>query len=127
LLNHGRKAFVQLHDHFFPLKPLAANYDFFDLVKTFSSSTDPILEFRQTQRQDGIEVTMAMAMAHNAPVDWEKVSSSYPNDDTGKNMSLQPFFRDTKEFSKIFVATMQPSKGASSSAPPTNTTATEVP
>jgi 23S rRNA A2030 N6-methylase RlmJ len=47
---------------------------------------------------------MAMAMAHDARVDWEKVNSSLPVDDGSQQIALKPFFKKAKKYSKLLVA-----------------------
>jgi hypothetical protein len=72
---------------------------------------------------------MATLMAHGEPVNWKKVSSSYPKDATGKRKDLQPYLLEAQKYSGAFVTTMQPTRGASSSvaaAPSTSTPAPEV-
>jgi hypothetical protein len=38
-----------------------------------------------------VEVAMATLMAHGEPVNWKKLSSSYPKDAAGKRVILQDY------------------------------------
>ncbi|KAM0894866.1 hypothetical protein ACQ4PT_024296 [Festuca glaucescens] len=128
VINNCRKAIVRLHGHVFPTEKLAPSYDLLELVRTFAAPVDPFINYRQSQRQSGVEVAMATLMAHGEPVDWKKVSSSYPKDATGKKKMLQPYLIEAHKYSGAFVATMQPTPGDSSSsaAPSTGAPAPEV-
>lgn len=60
-----------------------------------------------------------MAMAHSEAVDWDKVSSSHAVDRTGQRMSLVPFLKNAKKFSKKMIALVHPTSTRSASATPT--------
>ena len=62
---------------------------------------------------------MAMAMAHGEVVDWDKVSSSHTVDRAGQPMSLVPFLKNAKKFSKKMIALVHPRSTPSASATPT--------
>lgn len=64
LLTHSRRAFLRLQGHFFPHQPLAEDVDFLELIKKFSTDPDPVPEYRRAAMKTGVEVVMAMAMAH---------------------------------------------------------------
>jgi hypothetical protein len=127
LLNSSRKTLIRLREQVLPKKPLADDYSFEDLVNSFSGTATPIpvLEFRQAQRQAGVEVVITMMMAHGEPIDWKNVSSAYPKESDGKK-SLQPFMRDTKKLGRDFLVTAQPKKSLSA-APSASTATPEVP
>jgi hypothetical protein len=126
VINNSRKAIVRLHDHVFPTEKLAPGYDLLELVRSFAAPVDPFINYRQSQRQSGVEVAMATLMGHGEPLYWNKVSSSYPKDAAGKKM-LQPYLIEAKKYSGAFITTMQPTLGASFVvAPSTGTPAPEV-
>ncbi|KAM0891681.1 hypothetical protein ACQ4PT_026249 [Festuca glaucescens] len=127
VINNCRKAIVRLHGHVFPTEKLAPDYNLLKLVRSFAAPVDPLINYRRSQRQSGVEVAMATLMVHVEPVDWEKVSSSYPKDATDKKKLLQPYLIKSQKYSGAFVAMMQPMPGASSSAatPSTGTPAPE--
>jgi hypothetical protein len=127
VINNCRKAILRLHGHVFPAEKLAPGYDLLDLVKNYTTHVDPFINYRQSQRQSSVEVAMATLMAHGEPVNWKNVSSSYPKDAAGKKKSLQPFLVEAHKFSGAFVATMQPTPGASSSAAAPPSTGTPAP
>lgn len=129
LLNSLRKTLIRLREQLLPEKPLADDYSFEDLANNFSSAAtpNPVLEFCQAQRQAGVEVVIAMTMAHGEPVDWKKIRSAYPKESDGKKKSLQPFIRDAKRLARDFLATAQPAKKSSSAAPSASTATPEVP
>ena len=91
LLTRSRRAFKRLHGHLFPKEKVPEDFD--ELVGLFNGEPDPKLEYHRSATKTGSEVSMAMAMAHDARVDWEKVSSSLPVDDAGQQVALKPFLR----------------------------------
>lgn len=131
LLSHSWRTFLHLHGHFFPTKPLSADVSFLNLVKIFSADPNPTSEFRWSITKSGIEVTMAMAIAHGENVDWGMVSSSFAKDEAGKVKPLKSFYKEAKKYSKVFLATTQPTsspaKGALALQPSASATASEVP
>jgi hypothetical protein len=128
MIYNCRKAVTRLHGHIFPTKKLVEGYDLLELVKSFSGSVYPFINYRRSQRQSGVEVAMVTLMAHDELVNWKKVSSS--KDAAGKRvLLLSPRRSEVLRSSGAFVAMMQPTRGASSSvvvAPSTGTPAPEV-
>jgi hypothetical protein len=59
---------------------------------------------------------MATLMAHGDPVNGKKVSSSYLKDAASKRVLLQYYLLEAQKYPGAFVAMMQPTRGASSSA-----------
>lgn len=104
LLTRSRRAFKRLHGDIFPKKEVPA--DFNDLVAVFNADPSPLLDYSRVQTKTGSEITMALAMAHGSNVDWEKVSSSLPIDETGE-VPLKPFLKKAKKHSKLLVAMLE--------------------
>ena len=88
VINNCRKVVARLHGHVFPTEKLAEDYDLLELVHRFAATVDPFINYRRSQRQSGVEVAMPTLMAHGEPVNWKKVSSSYPKDATGTKKDL---------------------------------------
>ncbi|KAM0919133.1 hypothetical protein ACQ4PT_008512 [Festuca glaucescens] len=107
----------------------ALNASFINLIALadrFNIEKDPVATYHRSARKSGVEVTMAMAMAHEEIVDWDKVSSSLPIDADGEPKSLVNFLKKAKAFSKKLIPLVQPADAppvASSSAAPTSSTA----
>ena len=81
VLVHARRAFKRLFGHFF-LKQKEPK-DIFALADVFNAAEDPALNYRRAATKTGVEISMAMAMAHDEAVDWDKVSSSHAVDRAG--------------------------------------------
>ena len=128
LLTRSRRAFKRFHGHLFLKEKIPEEFD--ELVGLFNGEPDPMLEYRRSLTKTGSEVSMAMAMAHDAKVDWEKVSSSFPIDDAGQQVALKPFFKKAKKYSKLLVALTEVSgtqaTGASAEAPSASATPSAV-
>ena len=117
VLVHARRAFTRLFVHFF-LKQKQPE-DLLALADVFNAQEDPALNYRRAATKTGVEIAMAMAMAHIKTVDWDKVSSSHAVDRAGHPMSLVPFLKNVKKFSKKMIALVQPTSTPSASATPT--------
>jgi hypothetical protein len=107
LLALSHQAFSRLCGHVFPQQSLTDDVDFLELVKRFSIDPDAIPEYSRADTSVGVIVAMTMAMPHGECTNWEKVRSYYTNDNDGKAISLKPFIKEAKKFSKILVATIQ--------------------
>jgi hypothetical protein len=117
VLVHACRAFTRLFRHFF-LKQKQPK-DFLALADVFNAQEDPALNYRRAATKTGVEIVMAMAMAHSETVDWDKVSSSDVVDRTSQPMSLVPFLKNAEKFSKKMIALVHPSSTPSASATPT--------
>jgi hypothetical protein len=128
VLVQARRAFSKFFGHFFPKQK--ETEDLLDLVDSFSSAQDPVLSYRRSTTKSGLEVAMAMVMAHEEVVDWEKVSSSHATDAAGAPKSLVPFIRKARAFSKKMIPlecpTEAPPKDPSAAAPSSSSAPSEV-
>ncbi|KAM0887634.1 hypothetical protein ACQ4PT_028891 [Festuca glaucescens] len=70
VLVHARRAFKRLFGHFFPRKKEPE--DLLDLANVFTAKEDPALNYRRAATKTGVEIAMAMSMAHGENVNWEK-------------------------------------------------------
>ena len=86
VLVHARRAFKRLFGHFFPRQKEPE--DLLALADVFNAAEDPALNYRRAATKTGVEISMAMAMAHGEAVDWDKVSSSHAVDRAGQLMAL---------------------------------------
>jgi hypothetical protein len=98
VLVHARRAFKRLFGHFFPRQKEPE--DLLALVDVFNAVEDPTLNYHRAATKTGVEISMAMAMAHGEVVDWDKVSSSHAVDKAGQPTSLVPFLKNAKRLSK---------------------------
>jgi hypothetical protein len=129
-LVYSRRAFTRFFGHLFSKKEVPADLPV--LANVFNAAEDPVLEYHRVSRKTGAKVAMAMAMAHGEVINWEKVSSSLPVDEAGKEVALRPFFKKAKKFSKLLVALTEAAstevKGSSAEAPSSSVTpSAEVP
>ena len=114
---HARRAFTHLFGHFFLRQKQPE--DLLALADVFNAQEDPALNYRRAATKTGVEIAMAIAMAHNETVDWDKVSSSHAVDRAGQPMSMVPFLKNAKKFSKKMIALVHPTSTPSASATPT--------
>ncbi|KAM0887225.1 hypothetical protein ACQ4PT_029181 [Festuca glaucescens] len=119
MLVHARRAFTRLFGHFFLRQKQPE--DLLALADVFNAQEDPVLNYRRATTKTGMEIVMAIAMAHGEVVDWDKVSSSHAVDKAGQPMSLVPFLKNAKKFSKKMISLVHPT-----SAPPASATPSEV-
>jgi hypothetical protein len=123
-----RRFFSKFFGHFFPKKE--APEDLLDLVSSFNDTPDPVFSYRWNATKSGLEVAMAMVMAHEETADWEKVSSLHAVDATGAPKSLVPFIRKARNFSKKMIPlvcpTEAPSKDSSAAAPASSSAPSKV-
>jgi hypothetical protein len=89
------------------------NADLKKLVKAFDTPEDPILLMKGHSVKRGAEGAIALAYAHGAEVDWEKVSSfcGWPLSE------LRGFFERAKKYAPGIVSIISPSAASSTSAP----------
>ena len=117
VLVHARRAFKRLFGYFFPRQKEPE--DLLALADVFNAEEDPTLNYRRAATKTGVEISMAMAMAHGEVVDWDKVSSSHVVDRAGQTTSLVPFLKNAKRFSKKMISLVHPTSTPSASATPT--------
>jgi hypothetical protein len=93
------------------------NADLKKLVKAFDTPEDPILLMKGRSMKRGAEGAIALAYAHGAEVDWEKVSSfrGWPLSE------LRGFFDRAKKYVPNIVSIISPSVASSTSAPASST------
>jgi hypothetical protein len=93
------------------------NADLKKLVKAFDTPEDPILLMKGCSVKRGAEGAIALAYAHGAEVDWEKVSSF-----RGRPLSeLRGFFERAKKYAPNIMSIISPSAASSTSAPASST------
>lgn len=90
VLVRARRAFSRFFGHLFP------------------KQKDPVLAYHRSATKSGLQVAMAMVMAHDEVIDWEKVRSSHATKVVGAPKSLAPFIRKVKVFSKKMIPLVQP-------------------
>jgi hypothetical protein len=93
------------------------NADLKKLVKAFDTPEDPILLMKGCSMKQGAEGAIALAYAHGAEVDWEKLRSFH-----GRPLSeLRGFFERAKKYTPGIVSIISPSAASSTSAPTSST------
>jgi hypothetical protein len=93
------------------------NADLKKLVKAFDTPEDPILLMKGRSVKRGAEGAIALAYAHGAEVDWEKVSSF-----RGRPLSeLRGFFERAKKYAPNIVSIISPSAASLTSVPASST------
>ncbi|KAM0923160.1 hypothetical protein ACQ4PT_005717 [Festuca glaucescens] len=114
---HAHRAFTRLFGHFF-LKQKQPE-DLLALADVFNAQEDSTLNYRRVAMKTSVEIAMAMVMSHNETIDWDKVSSSHALDRAGQPMSLVPFLKNVKKFSKKMIALVHPTSTPSATVTPT--------
>lgn len=110
VLVRARRAFKRFFGNFFPKQKEPE--DLLNLADVFNAEKDPALDYRQAATKTGVEVAMVMAMVHGENVDWDKVSSSFAVDDSGKPKILVYFLKSAKKFSKKMIPLIQPASAS---------------
>jgi hypothetical protein len=83
-----------------------------DLVKSFDTVEDPILQLKGLSLKRGVEGAIALSFAHGADFDWEKVSS--PHGRTCDEMKV--FIEKAKKLAPTLAAIISPSASSAASA-----------
>jgi hypothetical protein len=89
--------------------------DLKNLAKAFDTTEDPILQLKGLSLKRGAEGAVALSYAHDADVDWEKVSSPH-----GRTRSeLKAFFEKAKKLAPALASIISPSAASATSTAPT--------
>jgi hypothetical protein len=88
------------------------------LAEAFDTTDNPVLQLKGLSLKRGAEGAIAVAYAHGADFNWEKVGSPH-----GRARSeLKAFFEKAKKFVPAIVSIISPSAASAASFTPTSST-----